>query len=254
MQLGVVLPEYIVLKELDYFDCLLLTDEDYKAKTLQMIEYAKQAKYKLSEYMTIYYYASRFDNVLDISLDELVVNLKSAMTRIAENPQLIKEQSLSQFDFERNISSDEAVENIRKHGLSICIESKNKNEKVETDNLIYYITKGLNDLYNKYRDNDSNFKLKIDNSPILESVDPGMLADSLLVASPFSVDFFASFLSERYPKIEYRKEGKTLYDLKERIAKHLVENQQKSLLRYSLKSLHTTILQIEDKHAPPSIA
>lgn len=66
---GEVLPQYHLLKRLQYFDCFKLSDAEYSQLTSEMIDFAKNGDYAFGNYYKIFEYAVRFDNILSLDLE-----------------------------------------------------------------------------------------------------------------------------------------------------------------------------------------
>ncbi len=79
-----VRPAHIeVFDKLRYFDCLSLSDSEYKMKTNKLINYACQGKYSLKDIPVVFHFATRFNNVLQYDLERLKNRLmKSIETNI----------------------------------------------------------------------------------------------------------------------------------------------------------------------------
>jgi hypothetical protein len=62
-------PHSLVLRELDYLNIPHLSDARYKQLTKQILDYAKEGLYKPGEYLTVYHFCERFDNILSLNLE-----------------------------------------------------------------------------------------------------------------------------------------------------------------------------------------
>lgn len=236
---GKVLPQYQILNELNYMNSLKLTDEVYKEKTLKMIEYAKAGLYRLSEYLTIYFYAGRFGNLLEISLDELKSDLINAMTLIAQQKKDVLSDIESSMNFQHITTEDDGQEEIRKHGLSIYKTLKADNEAQKMGEIISVFLVNLDGLHDKFHQNQQ-FRLSVESTEVLKLVDPDKLFEQMLSVKPFAIEFFIAFIDKRYDdhRIKYRNEEATLQKLQSQIAEYLDKHPEKSLKNYVLKKLH----------------
>jgi len=83
---GKVPPQYEALNSLSYQNCLSLPDKEYHDKTTLVIKYAEDGQFVLpSDYLTVMYYAERFNNVFGLNLvevkDKLIKGLKKCVQR-----------------------------------------------------------------------------------------------------------------------------------------------------------------------------
>ncbi|WGK94550.1 MULTISPECIES: KAP family NTPase [Flavobacterium] len=62
---------YEVLNNLNYHNCYSLTDREYLELTKKIIEFSSKGLYEISEYLSIFYYVSRFNNPLNYNLENL---------------------------------------------------------------------------------------------------------------------------------------------------------------------------------------
>jgi hypothetical protein len=129
---GKVLPEYRLLYELDFFKALKLSDEEYNMKTLQVLEYAKNGKYLLMEYLQVYFYCERFNNPLGLDLNQLGKDLKNAMTLAAKNPEYVQKDTVSKLSLKHQNGYDDLQEEIKLHGLQILEKFRIEKEKEST--------------------------------------------------------------------------------------------------------------------------
>ncbi len=71
----------LVLKELDYSNCLKLDDKQYRDLTNEMLRHSDKGKYILKQYPTIFHYATRFNNVLNYNVKNLKERLKKGILK-----------------------------------------------------------------------------------------------------------------------------------------------------------------------------
>ncbi len=66
-----VLPQYDVLNKLDWNNCYSLSEKEYKKLTSEMVKYAGQGLYMGKYFETVFYFAVRFENMLNYNYDKL---------------------------------------------------------------------------------------------------------------------------------------------------------------------------------------
>ncbi len=60
-----VSPQYKVYNELGYGTCYLLSEREYRKYTRNMVRFAEQGLYQIKDYVTVFHFALRFNNVLN---------------------------------------------------------------------------------------------------------------------------------------------------------------------------------------------
>lgn len=119
-----------VLTKLGYFDCLKLTDREYRECTFEMLEYVDNGLFSLDQYPTAFHFATRFDNVLQLNIQKLKKRFKKGI----ENG-VYKYQYDRHFRFRMSISDETEF---REHVIEImnyCItKNKKLEEKIEANN------------------------------------------------------------------------------------------------------------------------
>lgn len=75
-------PHFQLLQELNYRNCFTLSDIEYKTKTKEIVGNLKKGLYPLSEYLTVFHYATRFSNLVKFNLqgltDEFIKSAKKS--------------------------------------------------------------------------------------------------------------------------------------------------------------------------------
>lgn len=241
-----------LLKQLAYPGCMELSENEYKEKTEKMVAFALAGKYRLTECLVVFYYAKRFNNMLDLDLAGLADSLVISMKRISENEDLLKTQHLTEFDFEKHGETDELAEKIRSHGMSIYISQQEKNRENELSARIYFLTHGINELSGHYHSSE-DFKQWFNNYPVLIKIEGERIAENLLKAKPHAVKFFESLFKDRYLVygVTYLEEAGTLFHIKQKLSKHLEENTTKTIHRWAIDSLVKTLIKLDTVHGMP---
>lgn len=110
---GEVLPQYHLLKRLQYFDCFKLSDAEYSQLTSEMIDFAKNGDYAFGNYHKVYEYAVRFDNLLSLDLDVLENNILSGVKTAKMKQQYIDRLAENMNIFSKPEYSTGALKTIR---------------------------------------------------------------------------------------------------------------------------------------------
>ena len=146
-----------VLKELEYFDCLNLSTKKYKELTLKMLLFVDEGKYQLQQYMTVFLFATRFNNMLNFDLIELKsrfkIGIKKGILKYTYNNALGLYLTLSH-DTE---FKDDVLE-IREYCLDInnsLLEMTNESKK---ENIFNLFQKDFNSFIENVRALDSEYR------------------------------------------------------------------------------------------------
>lgn len=131
--------QYQVLNKLEDPNCFTLTNNEYENLTRKMLNYAFKGNYNIIDYLTIFYFATRFENPLKFDLKRLERRIILGMIKGKRNYKFI--QSLS---FKLSISLKhkhrEHLERIREATLDLNNEilSETKSEQLtELEKLCY---------------------------------------------------------------------------------------------------------------------
>jgi hypothetical protein len=76
-----VSPQYEVFNSLNYENCFTLSNKEYKILTRKMLSFAKLGKYDIDLYLTIFHFALRFNNPLNLSPDKLEKTIINGMIK-----------------------------------------------------------------------------------------------------------------------------------------------------------------------------
>lgn len=125
------IPEHeVILKELDYFDCLLISDKEYRNLTNKMLDFMDKGVYQLRQYATLFHNATRFNNLLNLNIEKLKKRMKKAILLGKSNYSY--EYNLDfylsgRYSDENNVDFTEVIKFILNLNNSLN-ESKNKDE------------------------------------------------------------------------------------------------------------------------------
>lgn len=247
---GKTTPEYQVLERLEYWQVLDLDMHEYSDSTRQMINYAKEGKYHLIEYLTVYHYVQRFDNLLKLDLDQLKEELIGAMSEIANNHEKMKGENTSVMQWEALNESENNLAQIRRHGINIITSFKQALIKEKEEKFNSTFENDLNQLQQRYHD-DENFKRYIDNSPIFNKINIESFLNQLTSTNPSSILMLKSIFKDRYNyNITFEMEAEALKKitdfLKDQLESVFEEN---TIQTWMLKELYSSLMQIRRDHS-----
>lgn len=77
--------QYEVFNKLGYQSCFSLSNDEYVKLTRQMLEYAFNGSYDITQYPTIFHFATRFENPLKLNLDRLEKAIIGGMIKGKKN-------------------------------------------------------------------------------------------------------------------------------------------------------------------------
>lgn len=66
-----ILPQYETINSLNYQNCFKLTDKEYLELTRKLLFYCDKGLFEITNYLSIFHYASRFNNPLKYNFDKL---------------------------------------------------------------------------------------------------------------------------------------------------------------------------------------
>jgi hypothetical protein len=234
---GDVLPEYQVVNALSYFQVLDLSDIEYREKTLQLIDFAKQGKFKLIEYLMVYHYASRFENILELDLDKLRDELLVTIENLEKDENYIRKDDTPLIQLQHSNSENANQEIIRHKLIEIVKRKQGTTKDQELKNITKTFEKDLANLDERFH-NDADFKMSITQTPVFASVNVDLLFEQILTAPPSSILMLKSILNERYGySIPLESERNFLSILTEKLDYHLEDNPENTLRIWTINEL-----------------
>ena len=185
--------EQKLLLELGYWDCINLNEEAYRTKTNKLIEYMQNGIIPIDQYVTVFHFATRFNNLLGFNLEDLLDKFrKSLSTNIDKFSQVpstkIRNEIHSETEFLEylNIINNECVT----LNEEIVIKNKEKNWLIK---------------YEEFKNKHDNFiqesrVLNSDTSlePYLSYFPSIQAAEFLLTLSKGQLISFAYYIKDRY--------------------------------------------------------
>lgn len=111
-------PQYEIYNKLGYPTCFTLTDAEYLLETKKMLNFSYKGEYDISLYMTVFHFATRFNNPLNLNIEHLEKKLINGLVK-GKN----KFKYNQNLDLQMHISSDSEYKqnliNIQKAALNI---------------------------------------------------------------------------------------------------------------------------------------
>lgn len=146
--------QYKIYSLLSYPNVFELKDENYNEMTTKLEEYAIDGHFKINEYLTIFYFLTRFNNPLKFDFNDLVNRLKQGIDKSAEVSEKV---FLHDLDFYLNVS--EKSEN-KEYLMDLKSYIIDVNNKINDNNNF----EDLNNLEKLYYNNKEDFFKTILNS------------------------------------------------------------------------------------------
>lgn len=153
---GEVQEQEKILNDLGYLQCLDLGDKKYRELTRKMLKYAYAGRYQLRQYVTVFHFATRFNNLLNFNFASLKRQLKKGIDKGFAN--YIYNYDLS-FHFSINSDSEfkEDLQEIADYCLKINDSVLEKNESHSTKDLFHLFQTNFDAFINKVSNEDSEF-------------------------------------------------------------------------------------------------
>jgi hypothetical protein len=243
LEKGKILQEYKVAEELGYSQVFDLSDNAYREKTYQMIDFAKKGLYKLVDYLMVYHYASRFDNLLELNLDALREDLLEALDKLAEDEAFLESDLTPQIQLENSVTADPNMEAIRSKALQILSINRERRKQKKLESTTITFEKDLENLETRYH-TDTDFKIAVTQGPILAELNTDKLLDQLLTRSPSSTRMLTAILHSRYMRPEsFRSEKTFAKEVLRKIQNHLEEDGPRTLRNWVLRELRDELVR-----------
>jgi hypothetical protein len=154
-----ILPQYEVLNQLDYRNYYNLTETQYREFTRRMVEYAEEGAYKIGDYLTVFHFAIRFDNILNYSSERLKQKIQRGLRKGKPHFQYV--DSLDFYlDVPHNSPHKTELLEIRKTALAINNEVQQEQEKKEAIELLNKISIDWDVFKNTVTDNQQKWLYK----------------------------------------------------------------------------------------------
>jgi len=236
-----------ILTKLGYFDCLKLSDKEYKAYTYQMLEYLDNGEFSLDQYPTAFHFATRFDNVLQLNIQKLEKRFKKGI-----------ENGAHKYRYDRHLSfrisiSDETE--FREHITEIkeyCVTMNKKlEEKIEGENfndLIVLLSSDIGKFIESLYDPNNQYHSK----PFWTKIPINKVYQIINKLNNYDITELSFFFKERYKRYiisTLYPEKEFLFDIKEIInkpKKRKVKNLRNAALDFLISKIDESIKNFEE--------
>jgi len=132
---GEIPKQELLIRELSYFDCLKLTNSEYRKKTYLLLLFLDEGLFQLNQYGTIFHFATRFNNLLNFNLENLKSRFKKGIRK-----GIAKYEYNYNLGFYMSVNNDtefrEDLTEIVNYCLDINENLKNKTENKEINEYI----------------------------------------------------------------------------------------------------------------------
>jgi hypothetical protein len=205
LEQGQILPQYELFNALSYPNCFNLSDEEYREKTLALIDNAKNGQYAAEEYLSVMQFAERFNNILDLNLEEVKGSLIIGLQKIINNFPTSNDLSFNQFRmrgrFDELSNVNKKLYNEGMEELKLFQERQIR-EKIGT--IANLFTSDFTE-FEKQHQVDNNFKLLLENNPFLNYVNIEELLKKIKIANGQTLNFLSDFFKDRYESTDKLK-------------------------------------------------
>lgn len=135
-----ILPQYDVFNKLSNSYCFNLTNMKYKTLCREMLEYCDNGEYELVDYLTIFYFITRFDNPLHYDLKLLEKRIIKGMNKGKLNYKHIPQLEHQLFRFDSNEVILNLYSNIKNETLMINsgLYSREEMKLIEESEKLFY--------------------------------------------------------------------------------------------------------------------
>jgi len=151
-----ILPQYEVFNSLGYHAVFSLSDKEYNKLTGKMLSYSDTGSYDILNYITIFYFASRFGNPLKYNLDKLERRVITGMKAGKANYKYI-----DQLDFYLNVDGNaehrDRLLRIRKVALELNRQINTNNQATDSARLEEMCHKNFEQFYTEVLSNDKPY-------------------------------------------------------------------------------------------------
>ncbi|WP_010665275.1 KAP P-loop domain-containing protein [Marinilabilia salmonicolor] len=240
---GQIPKQELLLRELSYFDCLKLKNSAYRKKTFLLLSYLDNGLFQLNQYGTIFHFITRFDNLLNLDLENLKKRIKKGIRKGASNYRYD-----NHLGFHMSVSQDtefrEHLVEIVEYCLTINETLKNKNEENTINEYFDLFLNDFDRFEEKVRNKDDQLQFRpfwnlVDLTKVFRRI-KGLENDQIWKLGHYFSDRYRVKIFERlYPEKEFIKNILNLIDngTKSRAKKNL----KNASLNYLSNSLSNSL-------------
>jgi len=202
----------LIYSKLRYWDCVNLLPNDYKKATKNLIKLIDDNKLFLNEYATAFHYITRFDNPLNLKIENVK---KKIINKIKSG----KYQYVKHLDFHLSIDPSEKYKDDIKEVIEACIE---RNRQIARQDEL----DKLEDIFNDFEKDFDEFIEKSQN------------INNEFIFKPF----FASFKFKRFWNVIGKFKNKQLIELG-----FLIEYRYRASIYPDLKAERLFLISLKEK-------
>ncbi|GGE95195.1 P-loop NTPase fold protein [Hymenobacter cavernae] len=241
-QPGEVEDPHLVLNQLEYINLDALTNQDYINKTNKIVQFAQLGKYDILGLFKVFHFVTRFDNLLELDLDDLTKKLIEGI----DNNKYLKYQPSLSFQLQIPESNDNytKLKEISKYAIEKN-ESLMKQEALEKRRAIVDLfINNRKEFYEEANTVNGDY-ISI---PIFIEANPDEIFEALR-SQPFNdLEKFKIFLKIKYKNPAYSfdtSEEELFFKNLDKVFTHYFENnKEKSLTNFQLRSIQQELLAL----------
>jgi len=228
-----------VMTKLGYMNCFSLSDADYKRTTLQMLQIAYKGNYPINVYCTVFHFATRFDNMLNLDISRLKSKLKNSIKKSAITTSYLHNIERL-IHFSNGTEFIEDILEIRAYciGINDLIKDRLQNEKIE--NLSFLVETKFMKIIDDSQHPDSDFYDK----PFWHKLNFEKVVRQIKRLENLEIWRLSDYFGERYNKHLIQRllhEKDFILRLNEYLELEIDKGKKKSLKMVSLDRLKETI-------------
>jgi len=206
LEKGQVLPQYELINSLSYQNCFNLSDEEYREKTLALIDNAKNGQYAAVDYLSVMHYAERLNNILDLNLEEVKDSLIIGLRKFIQNLPTSNDLSFSQFEMSGRMGEiSEVNKQLYKAGMVEIKLFQEKQTKDKIESIANLLTSDPAEFEKQYQA-DNNFRFHLAHYSFLNYINLEELFEKIKKANSQTIHFLRNFFKDRYESIDKLKD------------------------------------------------
>lgn len=227
-------PPYQVINDLNFQNVIHLEEMEYRVKTRKLVEYAQKGYYSLQEYLTVFYYATRFKNPLRYSPEKLKGKLLSGIKKVNNKNKYIHALDFY-LDVNENSDYVDILLELKEASIEKNKEINDENLKLEAQNLLILFEKNWIDFQYKVKDEDDKWKY----TPFLQHASAYKFYVELNNSDFLKLLEFLQFVKYRYRSFsnELKPEQAFIKELKDKLEPTSKKRQKANLKNYFLDEI-----------------
>ncbi|SFA41332.1 KAP family P-loop domain-containing protein [Pedobacter suwonensis] len=148
---GTLDEHYIVYRSLGYHEVNHMNDDEYLSQTNKLLAFLREGTYHLQDFITIFYYLTRFGNPLGLDLEslklEMISILQANAQRYSYQPMLKQYTSIDE-----NSSNYEYYLPIRNVMLAVNNQNAERDQNVIDENILNLLQNNFDDCFQYFTD------------------------------------------------------------------------------------------------------